>query len=254
VRVAVTTSRHAGPREEAAAREAASRHGLPSVARRGRSLASVAGACGAEALLVLGARRAALFMDGAERPWSPGMGELRLKRLRSGERTTRDAFLDAAGLRPGDAVLDATLGLGMDALVAAEVVGPGGRVLGVEASPALAALVAEGLLRHPSDAARRIEIVAADAAEVLARAAPRSFDVVVFDPMFREPRPGAPGFDVVRRLADPRPLAPELLARARIVARRWVVVKDGTPGCDLARLGLVPLPSARGAERLYARV
>src|SRR6266540_1386607 len=96
VRVAVTTSRHAGPREEAAAREAASRHGLPSVARRGRSLDTVAGACGAEALLVLGARRAALFIDGAERPWSPGMGELRLKRLRSGERTTRDAFLDAA--------------------------------------------------------------------------------------------------------------------------------------------------------------
>jgi 16S rRNA (guanine1516-N2)-methyltransferase len=32
-----------------------------------------------------------------------------------------------------------------------------------------------------------------------------------------------------------------------------VLVKDGTPGWDLARLGLVPLPSARGAKRLYAR-
>jgi hypothetical protein len=38
------------------------------------------------------------------------------------------------------------------------------------------------------------------------------------------------------------------------VARRWVVVKDGTPGWDLARLGLTPLPSARGAHKLYARV
>jgi 16S rRNA (guanine1516-N2)-methyltransferase len=254
VRVAVTTVRHAGPPEEAAVREAAARHGLAAVARRGRSLASVAEECGADALLVLGARRAALFVDGAERPWSSGMGELRLKRLREGERTTRDAFLDAAGLRPGDAVLDATLGLGMDALVAAEAVGPAGRVLGVEASPALAALVAEGLRRHGSDAARRIEVVAADAADVLARAPPRSFDVVVFDPMFREPRAGAPGFDLVRRLAEPRPLAPELLGRAREVARRWVVVKDGTPGWDLARLGLAPLASARGAERLYARV
>jgi 16S rRNA (guanine1516-N2)-methyltransferase len=33
-----------------------------------------------------------------------------------------------------------------------------------------------------------------------------------------------------------------------------VVVKDGTPGWDLARLGLSPLPCARWAERLYARV
>jgi len=38
------------------------------------------------------------------------------------------------------------------------------------------------------------------------------------------------------------------------VARRWVVVKDGAPGWDLARLGLTPLPSARGAHRYYARV
>jgi hypothetical protein len=33
-----------------------------------------------------------------------------------------------------------------------------------------------------------------------------------------------------------------------------VVVKDGAPGWDLARLGLVPLASARGAHRYYARV
>jgi hypothetical protein len=38
------------------------------------------------------------------------------------------------------------------------------------------------------------------------------------------------------------------------VARRAVIVKDGTPGWDLARLGLAPLPSARGAHRLYARL
>jgi 16S rRNA (guanine1516-N2)-methyltransferase len=31
-------------------------------------------------------------------------------------------------------------------------------------------------------------------------------------------------------------------------------VKDGAPGWDLARLGLTPLPSARGAHRYYARL
>jgi hypothetical protein len=36
------------------------------------------------------------------------------------------------------------------------------------------------------------------------------------------------------------------------VARRGVLVKDGTPGWDLARLSLAPLDGRRGAERLYA--
>ncbi|GEJ55899.1 class I SAM-dependent methyltransferase [Anaeromyxobacter diazotrophicus] len=239
---------------DAAARAAAARHGLPFAARTGRPLAEVAAASGADALLVVSRSRAALYLDGAEHPWRAGMAALRVKRLLQGERSTRDGFLEAAQLRPGDAVLDATLGLGMDALVAAAAAGPGGRVLGVEASPALAALTAEGLARCELEAARRVEVVRADAAALLASLPERSVDVVAFDPMFRFGRAGASGFDLVRRLADPRPLAPETLARARQVARRWVVVKDGTPGWDLVRLGLSPLPSARGAERVYARV
>jgi hypothetical protein len=254
MRLAVTTPRDARPADAAAARAAAERHGIEAVERGHRSLASVAAACGADALLVVGPRRVALWIDGAERPWRAGMGELRLKRLLDGERSTRDAFLEAAGLRAGDAVLDATLGLGMDALVAAGAAGPTGRVLGVEHSRALAALTAEGLARHRSPAARRVEVLAGDAAEVLAALPERSFDVVVFDPMFRDARAQGPAFDLVRRLGDARPLAPETLARARRVARRCVVVKDGTPGWDLARLGLTPLPSPRGAERLFARV
>jgi 16S rRNA (guanine1516-N2)-methyltransferase len=252
--LAVTTPLEACPADEEGARAAASRRGVPFVPRAGRALARLATASGADALLVLGRHRAALCFGGAEHAWSGGMGELRLRRLRRGERTTRDPFLEAAALRPGDAVLDATLGLGMDALVAAGAVGSGGRVLGVERSPALAALVGEGLLRHASDAARRVEVLAGDAADVLARLPDSSFDVVCFDPMFRSPRAEAPGFDLVRRLGDPRPLAPETLAQARRVARRWVVVKDGTPGFDLARLGLTPLPCARWAEKLYGRV
>jgi hypothetical protein len=62
------------------------------------------------------------------------------------------------------------------------------------------------------------------------------------------------GFDLVRRLGDPRPLAKEVLVHARRVARRRVIVKDGAPGWDLARLGLTPLPSSRGAHRYYARL
>jgi ubiquinone/menaquinone biosynthesis C-methylase UbiE len=188
------------------------------------------------------------------------MGYLRMKRAldrlagRPQAATDRDPFLEAAALLPGDAVLDCTLGLGADALVAAAAVGPAGRVAGLEASPALAAWVAEGLARLPDEPARRVEVRAADHLAALAALPPRSFDVVVFDPMFRHARAEPGGFDVVRRLADPRPLDPAALAAARRVARRAVVVKDGAPGWDLARLGLTPLPSARGAHRYYARL
>jgi 16S rRNA (guanine1516-N2)-methyltransferase len=199
---------------------------------------------------------------GGARRWAPGMGALRAKRLRAlrahgasaPDPTERDPFLEAAGLRAGDAVLDCTLGLGADALVAATAVGARGKVVGIEVSPALAAWVAEGLRRLDDDAAARIEVRGGDHEAILETLPERSFDVVLFDPMFRHARAEPAGFDLVRRLADPRPLSPAALARARRVARRWVVVKDGAPGWDLARLGLAPLPSARGAHRYYARL
>jgi hypothetical protein len=274
--LAVTTPLRPSPAEEADARAAAARHGLPYAPRGRRAAAEVLREAGRDALLVLSARASILAAGGEERRWSPGMGALRAKRLREirargeaallaggplgrreggrAEPTERDPFLDAAGLREGDTVLDCTMGLGADALVAAAAVGARGRVVGLEASPALAAWVAEGLRRSGDEAASRVEVRAADHAEALPALPERSFDVVLFDPMFRHARAGPPGFDLLRRLADPRPLSPDALERARRVARRWVLVKDGAPGWDLARLGLVPLPSARGAHRYYARV
>jgi 16S rRNA (guanine1516-N2)-methyltransferase len=260
VPLAVTTPLAPSPEVEAAARAAALRHGIPYAPRGERSLAAALAEAGAHAALVLSRARAVLVAGGEERRWAPGMGTLRAKSARArlrgaaGKPTVRDPFLEAAGIREGDAVLDCTLGLGADALVAAVAAGPRGRVVGLEASPVLAAWVAEGLRRLDDEAASRIEVRAGDHAEVLASLPDGSFDVVAFDPMFRHARAEPAGFDVVRRLADPRPLSKESLLRARRVARRWVVVKDGAPGWDLARLDLTPLPSARGAHRYYARV
>jgi len=260
VRLAVTTSLHPSREELAAASAAAERHALPFALRGRASLAEVAAAGGVEGLLVLTRVHAGLWADGEERRWAPGMGSLRVKRAlarlagRPLAPTDRDPFLDAAGIAPGDVVLDATLGLGADALVAAAAAGPGGRVIGLEASPALAAWVDEGLRRLDLEPARRVEVRAAEHGAALRELPARSVDVVIFDPMFRHARAGPGGFDLVRRLAEPRPLAPEVLESARRVARRWVVVKDGAPGWDLTRLGLTPMPSARGAHRYYARV
>jgi len=260
VRLVVTTPLHPTPDEVGGALTAAERYALPYAAREGRALTRVVAGAGAEAALVLSRTRAVLVGGGAEHAWAPGMGALRLKRLldvqagRPTDPTARDPFLDAAELRRGDRVIDCTCGLGADALVAAGAVGPDGRVVALESSRPLAAWTGEGLRRHPEEAARRVEVLAADHQVFLAEQPPASADVVVFDPMFRHARAEPGGFDVIRRLSDPRPLSEEALHQARRVARRWVVVKDGAPGWDLTRLGLTPLPSARGAHRYYARV
>jgi arsenite methyltransferase len=47
-------------------------------------------------------------------------------------------------IRPGDAVLDLGCGAGLDALVAAEIVGPTGRVVGVDLSPEMLAVAERG--------------------------------------------------------------------------------------------------------------
>lgn len=47
-------------------------------------------------------------------------------------------------LRPGDAVLDLGCGAGFDALVAAQLVGPAGRVVGIDLSPEMLAVAEAG--------------------------------------------------------------------------------------------------------------
>ncbi len=256
----VTTPLRPSPDEEREAGEAARRHALPWAPRGHVGLEHLLAEAGAEAALVLSSTASILASAAGSQRWSAGMGLIRMRRTlaRLGGRpvsaTDRDPFLEAAGIRPGDEVLDATLGLGADALVAAAACGPGGRVVALEASPVLAAWVAEGLRRLAAEPARRIEVRAGEHLAALAAMPARSFDVVVFDPMFRHARAQPGGFELVRALADPRRLGAEAVAEARRVSRRWVVVKDGAPGWDLARLGLTPLPSARGAHRYYARI
>src|SRR5438132_909008 len=58
-------------------------------------------------------------------------------------------------------------------------------------------------------------------------------------------------FELVRELADPAPLEPQTLREACRVARRGVLVKDAPPGHELARLGLIPLPSRRSPRIVF---
>jgi 16S rRNA (guanine1516-N2)-methyltransferase len=241
------TTAPSGSYEEA--EELAARFGLTAALRRGRTIPQLVSAAENGPVLVLGKARADLVCRGRMYRASVGMAFLRLVRAQKG---TVDPLVKAAGLRRGDFVLDATLGLGGDALVAAHATAA--PVVGLEASPVLAAFVAAALRRLPAAAhaaAALIEIRRADHRTVLKEMPARSVDVVLFDPMFRSAGEAGPLFELVRQLGDPAPLTGETMREARRVARRGVLVKDAPPGIELARLGIRPLPSRRSPRIVF---
>ena len=250
LRVTISGAPEAGVLAEA--RAAAARLGLPFVERRAKAPLHRLLEGDRDALLVFERDHVSLWDREGHFRWSPGMATLRLLAF---ERGDEDNLVSAALLREGESLLDCTLGLGQDALVASRAVGPKGRVVGVEKSPALHAVVSCGLRRlGPLPGACVIETVCADAGGVLASAAPSSFDVVLFDPMFGRPGKAQPAFEMLRRHADHSPLTPELLEAAKRVARRAVVVKGAKYSDDLRKLGLTALPTRRYSVLSWARV
>lgn len=236
------------------ARRCAERWGLPFYERpRNTGLEPHLGEL-ADAFLVLGGGGWTLTAREGSLRFTPGMAQVRLKRLDAGQ-GAQDVVVRLMALEPGDTVLDATLGLAADALVCARVVGPSGRVIGVERSFALWALVSEGLARGGlPERCAPIEVRHGDALEVLRALPAASVDCVLFDPMFERPKGSSPAFDLLRRWASHQPLTREALDEARRVARRWVVVKAGRYGPELRRLGLTAEPTSRSKPIVWARL
>jgi hypothetical protein len=250
VPLAVTTTGKAPGHYEGQARARAAVWGVPFLSRPRKTpierlLAE------AEALLVLGGKGWVLADALGTFGYSPGVGALRLKRFDAGQGAA-DVLVRLAELQPGDVVVDGTLGLAADALVCARAAGPTGRVIGVEASLAVYALVSEGIASDTRSAP--LELRHGRAAEVLRALGPRSVDVVTLDPMFDRPRKAAPGFEVLRRHAVHAPLDEETIVAARRAARRWVVIKAARYGREFERLGLSETRVQRAAPVRWARL
>lgn len=249
----VVTLGKGGAVHEAEARAKASAWGLPFVERPRRGGVGALLASGARACLVRRATGWVLRDARGTLTFSPGMAALRVRRLDAGQRD--DAVVALGELRPGDVVIDGTLGLAADALVCARAVGPGGRVVGFEASLALWALVSEGLAAMgalPGSCA--VEGTLGRARDALRRWPTGSADVVVFDPMFETAAHASAAFEALRAHALHDALDEATLREARRVARRWVLVKAAPHGDALRRLGLTSAPGSRYARVRWARV
>jgi 16S rRNA (guanine1516-N2)-methyltransferase len=250
--VAVTTRAKPVPADVAEATAAAARWGVPLLARPGQGPLSVLFA-EADTLLVVERSGVSLWDGEGSARWAKGLATLRLRALEAGGQG--EALVRVARLAAGERVLDCTLGLAQDARVAARLVGPHGRVVGLEASLPLAMFAAEGLRTEASEErSAPIEVRHADWRTVLGSLAPGSFDVVLFDPMFSRERGAQPSFALLRRWACRAPLESWALSIARRVARRAVLVKAPRYGTELKALGLKPEPSSRSAPVVWARL
>ncbi len=206
----------------------------------------------ATALLILGGEGWTLRDAEGTLQFSPGMAQLRIKRFESG--FLEDMLLRLGELKPGDTVLDCTFGLGADALVAARVVGPTGRVVAIEKSLPLFAIGSEALQRPYAEGFAPIDVRRGDSAEVLPTLETKSVDVVLFDPMFGRPNKSSNAFSMLRRYADPAPLTSPMLDEARRVARRWVVIKGSRYSKDFRKFNLVAEPRNLSRGVLWARL
>lgn len=151
-------------------------------------------------------------------------------------------------------MLDCTLGLASDALVAAWAVGSAGRVVGLEKSLALFALVSTGLAALECPHSCRIEVRHEDASAFLARQPANSFDMVLFDPMFDRPGRCSPAFEMLRRHAEHAPLEPPILEQAQRVCRRGVLVKLARHSSEWRRLNLTPERGSPYSPIAWARL
>lgn len=159
----------------------------------------------------------------------PNSAMFRIKRIIQGE---NDPFLDAAQLKEGMSLLDCTLGLGSDSIVAGFKVGDKGKVTGIEKNPYLALLVKEGLKSWETPAAEmklameRIKVVSEDHKVFLSSIQDNAFDVVYFDPMFDKTIEASSGIQGIKPLTIANDLTADSITEAKRVAKGRVVLKD----------------------------
>ncbi len=78
----------------------------------------------------------------------------------------RRAAVEAMGLRPGDAVLDLGCGTGLNLPLVADAIGPGGRVVALDASAAMLARVSQRLGGRGTERWPTVHLLRADATAV----------------------------------------------------------------------------------------
>lgn len=172
----------------------------------------------------------------------PNFAQVRSKRIDDHQ---PDALIEVSGLKYGMSILDCTLGLGSDSLIASQVVGDKGTVIALESNPIMHLITSEGLRYYPflskllSDAAKRIEIHHQHAYEYLKSLDDDTFDVVYFDPMFDSNIKEETPLNDVKKIADYHALDKQTISEAERVAKKCVIMKNHYLSDTFKELGFI---------------
>ncbi|WP_054712079.1 class I SAM-dependent methyltransferase [Bacillus sp. JCM 19041] len=224
----VTTARKQAEKLKGVAMHCAQQLQVPFIEREDRSLETLFREYKMDVLIVA-KNKLALYGLNEETPffYHPNSSLLRYKQWKQ---TRHDPLIETAQLSEGDVVIDASLGMGADAVMAQLAVGKSGKVIGLEADHRIAVIVAHGLQSWTDadaffiNAMRRVQVKQCDSLHFLKKAADNSADIVYFDPMF-ETKIDSPGLAGMRKFACYQPLSLEMVQEAKRVARRAVVFK-----------------------------
>lgn len=229
---ALTTALNANSALIQKAQELADTYRCPYISRKNYNFTEMQDIYGYQYILILD-RNNRLFLGEPYLTWHPSMAVPRIRGLHDGK---QDPFLTALNILPGDSILDCTLGFGSDALVAAWATGDSGQVLGLEASPVLAALTQWGM-QHQSQQYEckkvpmqqiisRLNIINCFSLDYLANQPDNSWDTVYFDPMFKSAVRTSAAMNSMRPVACYNDFDKNLLNEALRVCRKRVVVKE----------------------------
>jgi hypothetical protein len=207
--------------------------------RKGRGIKTIQRESQADVILVWQENGPVIYMGDDRLFFHPSMAKVRLSAYRNKGQT--DPLIEAAGITPGDSVLDCTLGLGADSIVMAYFCQ--GPVLALETSSAIAYTVKWGMQLYNSvmpwldEAIKRVNVMNRDYLSYLLSLPDRCYDVVYFDPMFRKPLFKSKTLSPVRMLGDHEPLSPEAVREACRVAKKRVLIKERAGSPEFQRLG-----------------
>lgn len=255
MKIIVTTGQKCGAAEEKRARAYAAELRCEFVGRAKKPLDALKKLHCADVVVVADKNGVRAHDGGGELFFHLSMAQLRLKNIQGGK---ADNMVAAMSLTSGMTVLDCTLGMGTDAVVASFVSQK--NVTAVESSPLISLIVREGMKFFRAEdekiaaALKKITVVNADYAKFLKGLPDKSYDVVYLDPMFRRPIKESCHLLPLRELADMRPIAPSSIKEAVRVARRRVVVKEINGSAEFWRLGIKNITGGKYSSVAYGVV
>ncbi|MEN2766306.1 class I SAM-dependent methyltransferase [Ornithinibacillus xuwenensis] len=172
----------------------------------------------------------------------PNLAMIRAKRIFKGE---EEPFIKSARLTEGMSVLDCTLGLASDSIIASIAVGESGSVTGIEGNHTLYFLAKEGLSSFSSghklfdEAMRKVKVIHQEHFTYLQQAKSDSIDVIYFDPMFESAIENSDGINAIRKQVLTTEITPAVIAEAKRVAKQRIILKDHWKSERFDKLGFI---------------